>query len=419
LKRVSLFLWMPGWILLALGAGPGVHAWAKENEFVLVEDLGGDGVVFATAGALGSSTAPRRVTKGEKLPFWTSVQTSPRAAMKVKYPDGSVLVIGRDSKMEIQPKQNGTQFNRLDWGQVRAQIEKAPLAAGVDAAKAPPRFVIRTKTAVMGVRGTDFVAGFEATTQKAQLHTIDGVVDFGTDEQSVMAWKGTPVSAGQEISLGGTEAPAVVAYDTRKYVSGISTAQPEMMALANARKKESVDPGAIDASAMGGDAASAAAAAASRPEPPAPPRLHLLSFRVGALGVFQKPEGKLALVQTAPHVAWDPSFRLLGPLSLKGIVGVSRLKRKSTGESIPVFQVGFAANFSLFSPLEVEAGFTIEEWRVPGYRKSGPCLVGNLVWRTDGTSWFDHVYAGVARFEPPQFEESKALEARAGIGVRF
>lgn len=61
---------------------------------------------------------------------------------KILYPDGSKLLIGRGTEMEVQGFSNGVQWNDLKHGEVRGVIKPAGPGAEISGGlgKAPPNF---------------------------------------------------------------------------------------------------------------------------------------------------------------------------------------------------------------------------------------------------------------------------------------
>ncbi|MGK5085667.1 FecR family protein [Bdellovibrionota bacterium FG-1] len=392
-------------------------AWAAAgaaSESVHVESLAGDGVVFA----ISAEAPPRRLAQGDDVPFWQSVQTSSRSAARIKYPDDSIIIVGRDTKFQVLPKLEGTQFNQLDWGQVRAQIEKETKPDP----KAPPRFVIRTKTATMGVRGTEFVAGFDAASGSSQLHTLEGVVEFAKDEGQVMSWKGTPVAAGQQATIGATmDVPAPEPYNPKAYLEEMKASQPEIDSLVQLPKNGGKSGGAPGGASDDPDPSHGSEVSQQTPkspekEIPSEPRLQLLQFRVGAMGVFQGSGGQFF----SPLASFNPSLRLLGPLSIRAYLGGFLLKRQTTGESFIVPRAGLLLALGLPGPLEVEAGALYERWAVPGSDVyDGPALSANLGWKFGPTSWLERIWVGGAVFKAQFMSQAQPLEILSGIGLRF
>ena len=399
--RYSVLLLLSCFACSAVGAA---------SESVHVESLAGDGVVFA----ISADAPPRKLAQGDEVPFWQSVQTSPRSAARIKYPDDSIIIVGRDTKFQVLPKLEGTQFNQLDWGQVRAQIEKE---AKPDP-KAPPRFVIRTKTATMGVRGTEFVAGFDAASGSSQLHTLEGIVEFAKDEGQVMSWKGIPVAAGQQATLGATmDVPAPEPYNPQAYLEEMKAAQPEVDSLAQLPKSGGKSGGAPDAPDRSHDSdVSQQTQKLPEKEAPSEPRLQILQFRVGAIGVFQSSGGQFF----SPLASLNPSLRLLGPISIRAYLGGFLLKRQTTGESFIVPRAGLLLALGLPGPFEVEAGALYERWAVPGSDVyDGPALSANLGWKFGPTSWLERIWVGASVFKGPFMTQAQPVEILSGVGLRF
>lgn len=98
---------------------------------------------------------------------------------KIIMSDKNVLNISPDSKMTIAKYENNAAKDtrnvelKVDYGKVRASVEQ-----NYDGEK--NKFNIRTPTAVAGVRGTDFIAGFNSATRQTTVVTFTGVVAVGT-----------------------------------------------------------------------------------------------------------------------------------------------------------------------------------------------------------------------------------------------
>jgi hypothetical protein len=364
-----------------------------------LESLEGDQAVIVTDG---KTLEPHPAAQGEELHFWDVIQTSKRAAAKIRYPDGSLLAVGRDTKFTIQPKDEGTQYNRLDWGQVRAQVVPDGIAKSSDLnAKTPPRFIIRTRTAVMGVRGTDFVAGFDPGSAASSLHTIEGSVDIGSSESAVMAWKGTPVNAGQTASMDSLSAsPTVAAFKPEEYKAQMQSAQPELSKIPDRAESATTSSTLIP------------------PKPGEESWLSLLSFRVGSVSILQNAK----LQYTNIGLSWNPVARVLGILSIRGHAGGTRIKNASTGNQFPVVKLGVLADFDLPLALHAELGGGQMIWVTDtiGTQKAF-VIMGNVVWRFAPDKWLDSIYAGGTRLMSSDGGDDSNLpfEVAAGVGMRF
>lgn len=142
------------------------------------------------------------------------IETKANGKVRVHLNDGSALTIAVNSRVEIAQMQvddkGGHRAVLLDLirGKVRSQVAKKYDSDNT--------YVIRTKTAVAGVRGTDFVVSFEEnpTSLISEVHTFEGRVRFdrlpGPDGESPVdvdsghtsaSAKGVDVPVGTHASL--------------------------------------------------------------------------------------------------------------------------------------------------------------------------------------------------------------------------
>jgi len=135
---------------------------------------------------------------GMKVDFGSYIKTGANNSLTLSYPDGSLLAVDADSNIQVLERTGGTQRNSLDYGQVRGSVSKVPAGAKVESKK--PRFVVRSRSAVLGVRGTEFVMAVDQGSQMAQIHTLEGAVDVAADEGGLLSGKAvTAVKSGEFI----------------------------------------------------------------------------------------------------------------------------------------------------------------------------------------------------------------------------
>ena len=133
------------------------------------------GDVKVTSGKSGK-TDPAKV--GTKVYAGDTIASGAESRAKIVMSDKNVLNISPDSKVTIAKYENDpTKDSRnvelkVDYGKVRAGVEQK-----YDGEK--NKFNIRTPTAVAGVRGTDFITGFNPATQQTRIVTFSGVVAAG------------------------------------------------------------------------------------------------------------------------------------------------------------------------------------------------------------------------------------------------
>ena len=96
--------------------------------------------------------------------------------MRLLFPDQTQLNIGPETTMKIEPAKAGdASIVDLVGGQIRAKVTKDPLLnQSGDAPK--EKMIVRTKTAAMGIRGTDFNVSFNSQNNLTALVTFEGNV---------------------------------------------------------------------------------------------------------------------------------------------------------------------------------------------------------------------------------------------------
>ena len=128
----------------------------------------------------GMNYLARPVKPGAKLPSGAWLRTRPGARARVIFSNGDQMNVGPASFMKIVPPRRGSRDPEsldLRFGMVRSVISpKGPRS----------RFKVRTASAVMGVRGTDFVVEAHETTA---LTLIRGSIEVkaGSEAQAALA----------------------------------------------------------------------------------------------------------------------------------------------------------------------------------------------------------------------------------------
>lgn len=110
------------------------------------------------------------IKKGETLPEYTSILTYDKSFIRLQFPDKSVVNLGAASKMVVAQKKNkdGTVINFLK-GVMRTSVDK-------ENKDGTNKMLIKTRTAVMGIRGTKFVASYNPVNKNTALITVEGEV---------------------------------------------------------------------------------------------------------------------------------------------------------------------------------------------------------------------------------------------------
>ncbi len=118
-----------------------------------------------------------------------SVRTSASAARLV-YSDGSAVALSTDT--EIKLISGSAREIELAHGTVWGKIEKAGRESPKTTTAHPYKFMLRSTSVVMGVRGTEFLVESGARGEVA-VNTLEGTVDTAPDKATLESGHGVPV----------------------------------------------------------------------------------------------------------------------------------------------------------------------------------------------------------------------------------
>lgn len=122
--------------------------------------------------------------KGVKLLKDTSIYVKGKGFAKIKFINSSSMTIGPNSKVAVEMDlSDKTTLVNLISGKIRAKVDKN--------IKNDKKFLVKTSSATMGVRGTEFQITHSPTVKKTSLLTYNGQVDMkktkieGTKDTSI------------------------------------------------------------------------------------------------------------------------------------------------------------------------------------------------------------------------------------------
>jgi hypothetical protein len=181
-------------------------AWASCGT---VEVSKGDIKIFS---AQTKQLAPAAV--GAKICSGDTITAGADSRAKLKMEDGNELNISPDSKIVLEsyqfnPAQNKKKvlLNVLQ-GKVRATTQRENMYNDKASDGDNNTFQVRTKSAVAGVRGTDFLTGYDSKTGKSEVVTFRGKVDFGQPGPNGTITNAVHVGAGQKTEASPGQPPA-------------------------------------------------------------------------------------------------------------------------------------------------------------------------------------------------------------------
>ncbi len=110
---------------------------------------------------------------GDSVQEDSSILSKEKSFARISLTDGSVVTLGPNSKIVVElVKKDSASVVALMMGTMRAQVKKS-----IDAEKKnKEKFIINTRVAAMGVRGTDFQASFSPKSLRSSIVTYEGNV---------------------------------------------------------------------------------------------------------------------------------------------------------------------------------------------------------------------------------------------------
>jgi len=120
----------------------------------------------------------KKLKKGDWITEGAKILTKNRSFVKLLFIDKSKMSLGPNSKMIVTkfPKKKAGIITLMK-GQLRSQVTKNYMKM---TDKEKSKLFIRTKTAAMGVRGTDFQVNYNPENRNTSLITFEGVVAMGS-----------------------------------------------------------------------------------------------------------------------------------------------------------------------------------------------------------------------------------------------
>jgi hypothetical protein len=382
---MNFFALLGCWMALAWGSsGP------------VIESAEGERVVTIRA----ADGTARVGTVGSAVEFGDTVKTGPRTSVKVRYPDGSKLLIAPSTEMLVGQGSARSYEYELTRGRVRGLIQKQ--------SENKKQFYFKTKAAVMGVRGTDFVmeaAGAAAKTP-TEVHTLKGVVEVAEDMELLESGQGVRIGAGESIGADTSRLGEVQKFDRETYLGQMKSADAGFFALSQGDKE-------IDA-------------VLSRSEADFKPWMRTVNFsdfqfylsRVGAR-IRGGPGDNSDRDYLRPGVSWNPELSFLRWIKARVHFGVMPLEFHPGPErEVVIFELGFLASFTFFRHLVVEAG---PGWSGAWHQQTHPgfMVMANVGWRGNFFDLFDRIYIGVASADMRSSRQNASVnldQIRVGFG---
>ncbi len=136
-------------------------------------------VEFSTDGAKFAKAA-----RNQKVAQGTILKTGAKSFVKIIMEDKTQLSLGPKGSFKVEAtKPADPSMVSLLKGQLRSAVQKDPLAEG----EGKTKFIIQTKTASMGIRGTELMTTYNPENNVTNLITFTGEVAMATKEEVAKA----------------------------------------------------------------------------------------------------------------------------------------------------------------------------------------------------------------------------------------
>jgi hypothetical protein len=161
------------------------------------------------------SGASRDAAVGSKICAGETVVAGQSARAKIQMEDGNELNVSPNSKIVIETYQYDVASNKKKVmlnvlrGKVRATTREENMYNDKAKDGQANTFQIRTKSAVAGVRGTDFLTSFDVKTNKMEVVTFRGKVEVGQLNVGGTITNSVFVAVGQKTVVVGGQAPSI------------------------------------------------------------------------------------------------------------------------------------------------------------------------------------------------------------------
>ncbi|HTL10923.1 MAG TPA: FecR family protein [Bdellovibrionota bacterium] len=358
-------------LLLALtfGMAHRVLAEGAAAQFSIIHGIEGADQV-----AVKGNSGMRQAKVGEELQEGDQIQLGGGVTVILKLPDGTELRVGQGTQVKFQKKVDDAQAFDLYTGGMRGTTVPGskPMPGGKH------RLYIRTRSAVLGVRGTDFVVEVDGSGQLAEVHTFEGQVEVAKDLATLRSGQFTPVAGDKYIRADASGISKPSAFDPSVLLDELKGNRPGLL----------------------------------RPEDAGPPsRFEVWRFRLGGLLATNSTGNS-----SSGLLSWAPRFRISDRWAAGALVGASMFKNlaETGGGTFLVLDSMAVAWYRFLPTFEAELGGGMQFWFGKDNALTGTAQI-SFVPHHPLFNVIDRVVAGYtfANFT------ATTSEIRLGIGIKL
>ncbi len=193
-----------------------------------IESIDGDEVVTVVIEGI---KVNRRA--GDTLTPGDEIETSEFQSVNLVSEDGSSIGVAEKTNLMIEKQIDVEHSFHLKSGGIRGIIQKK-----IDDQKNKLRYTFRTRSATLGVRGTDFIVNEDYGKEETEFHTLDGSVEIAKNREELFAGKGVSIRSGMTLRSGRRGLGKARKFDRKKFLKKFAARHPHLSNLKHRKKND-------------------------------------------------------------------------------------------------------------------------------------------------------------------------------------
>jgi hypothetical protein len=193
----------------------------------------------------GADGKTRVLPEGERILTGDVLRTGPGISLRIAFESEAQVLVTPGSELSVvdeREDEGGDKIPSLELrrGEVRALVPPSseprpaekPAASPAPVRREPFRFIVRSRAAVMGVRGTDFIVAAPGE-DELSVHTLSGAVEVASEPAKLYRREGVDVPAGRFTTAfgGGRGVNRARAFDPGSYLLRFHERHPKLQSL--------------------------------------------------------------------------------------------------------------------------------------------------------------------------------------------
>lgn len=271
-----------------------------------------------------------KASTGQPLFVGDLIKPASSASVEIESEDQTKIVVTGGSELKVTQDQGAKSSINLVSGKILGWVRKK--IRDTDNSDVKYQLTIKTRTSVMGIRGTQFVVEDKGSIAGATIHVLEGVVDIAKDFTSLLTNNVIVATSGQLVAAVGDQSVAV-AKEAKTVLKGTTSTVDDTVrgaikampfdVLGFVADLNNTLPEVFHVPFITGQ---------ERKYSENEMRYHLSSFEFYAQGYFGLSAVPQGMNRTGIGMSWNPTWHVRpGKLDVRGHFGNGRLFRAGNG----------------------------------------------------------------------------------------